>query len=140
MLFGREFPKLLRQRHFIYPHRSFSFYLLRTVGKETRIQMSLFILMSENIEKRNPESGGLFRACADYLISLHPQCACNCKTLGSHLNWTILTNERIIVVLTMERCRLWSVGQCFNGEGNWRPFYEAQFGVEIFVEVYESTL
>ena len=22
----------------------------------------------------------------------------------------------------------------------WRPFYEAQFGVEIFVEVYESTL
>ena len=23
---------------------------------------------------------------------------------------------------------------------NWRPFYEAQFGVEIFVEFYESTL
>lgn len=82
--------------------------------------LSLFILMSENIEKRNPESGGLFWACADYLISLHPQCACNCKTLGSHLNWTILTNERIIVVLTMERCRLWSVGQCFNGEGHFK--------------------
>ena len=76
--------------------------------------------MSENIEKRNPESGGLFWACADYLISLHPQCACTCKTLGSHLNWTILTNERIIVVLTMERCRLWSIGQCFNGGGHFK--------------------
>ena len=43
-----------------------------------------------------------------------------CKTLGRHLNWTILTNERIIVVLTMERCRLWSVGQCFNGEGHFK--------------------
>ena len=82
--------------------------------------LSLFILMSQNIEKRNPESGGLFWACADYLISLHPQCASNCKTLGRHLNWTILTNERIIVVLTMERCRLWSVGQCFNGEGHFK--------------------
>ena len=34
--------------------------------------------------------------------------------------WTILTNERIIVVLTMERCRLWSVDQCFNGEGHFK--------------------
>ena len=32
--------------------------------------------------------------------------------------WTILTNKRIIVVLTMERCRLWSVDQYFNGEGH----------------------
>jgi len=23
---------------------------------------------------------------------------------------------------------------------NWRPFYEARFGVEIFVELYDSTL
>ena len=39
---------------------------------------------------------------------------------AAHLNWTVLTNERIIVVLTMERCRLWSIGQCFNGEGHFK--------------------
>ena len=34
--------------------------------------------------------------------------------------WTILTNERIKVVLTMERCRLWSTDQCFNEEGHFK--------------------
>ena len=90
--------------------------ILRCEESHSDFLLSLFILMSENIEERNPESGGLFWACADYLISLHPERTCNCKTSGSHLNWTILANERIIVALTMERCRLWSVGQCFNGE------------------------
>ena len=46
----------------------------------------------------------------------------NCKTLGSHLNWTILTSEKIIAVLTIERCRLWFIGQCFNGEGHFKKF------------------
>ena len=26
------------------------------------------------------------------------------------------------------------------GHSNWHPFYEARFGVEIFVELYDSTL
>lgn len=32
-----------------------------------------------------------------------------------------------------------SVGKC-PAEGNLRPFYEAQFGIEICVELYDSTL
>ena len=28
----------------------------------------------------------------------------------------------------------------WENSSKWRPFYEAQFGVETFVEVYESTL
>jgi len=52
----------------------------------------------------------------------------------------------------MPHCSLMSMGTPFfilkfkfsydkySLDNNWRPFYEARFGVEIFVELYDSTL